>query len=139
MGLKNQSLWQKLSFSVFFILLRISKLEKLRCHKFQEVMFIKELSLCLKLKFSYPYIFATWWCKPLIFQTYNIWSNIIQSLKYLRSTIFGCKDIGIRIRLCGKDSIPLKKLRFYVYNNFSKIANKLSLKCKVFTFFALSN
>ena len=25
---------------------------------------------CYKLKPSNPYIFATWWCKPLIFQTY---------------------------------------------------------------------
>ena len=30
----------------------------------------KELSFCQKLKFSNPYICATWWCKPsLIFQT----------------------------------------------------------------------
>ena len=30
---------------------------------------IKELILCHKLKYYKPYIFATWWCKPLIFQT----------------------------------------------------------------------
>ena len=29
----------------------------------------KELSFCHKLKSSDPTIFATWWCKPLIFQT----------------------------------------------------------------------
>ena len=46
-----------------------------------------------KLKFSNPYIFATWWCKPLIFQ---IWSNSIHNLKYRRSTPLGGKDVGIR-------------------------------------------
>ena len=30
-------------------------------------------------------------CKPLIYQTLIIWFNIIQSLKYLRSTTFGSK------------------------------------------------
>ena len=29
----------------------------------------KELSLCNKLRFSNTYIFSTFWCKPLIFQT----------------------------------------------------------------------
>ena len=28
----------------------------------------KEMSFCHKLKFSNPFIFATWWCKPLKFQ-----------------------------------------------------------------------
>ena len=57
----------------------------------------KELSFCNKLKLSNPYIFATWWYKPLIFQTKIVWSNRIHRLKYLRSTIFGCcKDKGIR-------------------------------------------
>ena len=32
----------------------------------------KELNHCHKLKFSNPYILATWWSKPLIFQTYII-------------------------------------------------------------------
>ena len=30
---------------------------------------VKESSLCNKLWFSNIYIFSTWWCKPLIFQT----------------------------------------------------------------------
>ena len=30
---------------------------------------IKELSLCLKLKFYNHHVFATWWCKTLLFQT----------------------------------------------------------------------
>ena len=37
-----------------------------------------ELGLCQKREFSIPIIFATLWCKPLIFQT-----------------ISGCKNIGI--------------------------------------------
>ena len=57
---------------------------------------VKELSLCHKLKYSTPCIFATCWCKLLKFQTLIIWSNIIYSLEYLRSTTLGCKDKGIR-------------------------------------------
>ena len=56
----------------------------------------KEWFLRHKLKFSNSYIFTTWWCKPLIFQTWIIWSNRIQSLKYLRSKTLSCKDIEIR-------------------------------------------
>ena len=51
---------------------------------------IKEFSLCHKLKFSNPYIFAKYWPKPLVFQTL-----IINSLKYLTFTTLGQKDIGI--------------------------------------------
>ena len=56
----------------------------------------KELSCCNKLQLSNPHISATEWCKPLIFQTYIIWSNRNHSLKYQRYTTFGCKDIEIR-------------------------------------------
>ena len=49
-----------------------------------------------KLKSSDPNIFATWWYKPLIFQTQVILSLSINSLKYLRSTTLGYKDIEIR-------------------------------------------
>ena len=45
---------------------------------------------------SNPYIFTTCWCKLLEFQTLIIWSNILYSLKYLRSTTLGCKDIRIK-------------------------------------------
>jgi len=57
----------------------------------------KELNLCLKLKFSNPYIYiyGTWCCRLLIFLTKIIWCNRIHSLKYLRSTTMGCKDRGI--------------------------------------------
>ena len=39
-----------------------------------------------------PYIFAIWWCKPLIFQTIILWN----SLKYLRSPTLNCIGIGTR-------------------------------------------
>ena len=45
-----------------------------------------------KLRFSNPYIFATCWCKP-----WTICFNRVHSIKYLRSTTKGYKDIGIRI------------------------------------------
>ena len=64
--------------------------------KFLEFYQIMEMSLCHKLKWSKPYMFAAWWCKPLIFQTYIIFYNIINSLKYLRSTTMDCKYEGIR-------------------------------------------
>ena len=57
----------------------------------------KELSLWHKLNFSNPYICGTWCCRLLIFQTKIIWCNKIHSMKYLRSTSLGCKDIGIKI------------------------------------------
>ena len=66
-------------------------------HKRRLSLFLpKELSRCHKLKRSRPYIFATWWRKPLIFQTSTIWSNRIHSVKYVRSTTLGCKDTRIR-------------------------------------------
>ena len=50
----------------------------------------------------------SWWCKPLIFQTLIIWSSWIYSLKYLRSTTLGCKDLGSwKSEFVAKDSIPL--------------------------------
>ena len=57
---------------------------------------LKELSLFHKIKYSNANIFATWWCKPLIFQIKIIWSNRITSLKYLRSTTLDCSNIRIR-------------------------------------------
>ena len=54
----------------------------------------KELSFCHKLAFSNPYIFETWWCKPLLFQTWTIiWSNRINSLNYQRSRKTGWKEL----------------------------------------------
>ena len=63
-------------------------------------MFIKTFnlgsSLRHKLISSNPYIFATWWYNSLTFLTYICWSNRNPwSLKCLRSTTLGYKDIGI--------------------------------------------
>ena len=56
----------------------------------------KELSFCHKLWFYNRHIFSTWWCKPLIHQTFIIWSKEIHGLKYLRSPTVKWKDIGKR-------------------------------------------
>ena len=56
----------------------------------------KELSFCHKIKSSDPNIFATWWCKPVIFQTYIIVSISINRLKNVRSKTLGYKDMEIR-------------------------------------------
>jgi len=71
------------------------------------------LNLSHKLKFSNSYLCATWWWKPQI-----LWSNIIHSLKYLRSVILGCKDIGI-IKSDVYGSIPLLTFRGnYIFSFF---------------------
>ena len=57
---------------------------------------LKELSFCHKLKSSNPNIFAASWCKALIFQILIVLSISINSLKYLRSSTLGYKDIEIR-------------------------------------------
>ena len=49
-----------------------------------------------KIKMSNPQIFQIWWFKCWIFQTYNIWSNRIHSLKYQRFTTLGKKDMGLK-------------------------------------------
>ena len=61
-----------------------------------EFIWKKELSLCHKLHYSNPNIFRTRCCKPLLFQTQTIWSHRFNSLKYLKFTTFGSKDIVIR-------------------------------------------
>ena len=75
----------------------------------------KELSLCHKLKFSNPYMFATWWkVQPLIFQTTDYLINRIHSLKYIGLQII------LKTIVCGKDLIPLnctkasKKSMFWI-------------------------
>ena len=57
-------------------------------------------------KISNLYILATWWCKPLIFQTEIILFNKSNSLKYFKSKKSGCKDIGIRMTqfLCNNNT-----------------------------------
>ena len=75
----------------------------------------KELSFYQKLKLSNPFIFTIWWCKPLIFQTYIIWSNRIHCLKYQRSKTLGSKDIEIRKirRVYYKNSVRFKDCEIF--------------------------
>ena len=57
-------------------------------------LFTKELSLCHKHEFSHPYIIEAQ-CRRQIFQTiYSVRLNNL-SLKYLRITPSGCKNIGM--------------------------------------------
>ncbi len=46
-----------------------------------DYLWTKELSFSHKFKFSNPYILATRWCKPLIFQTTIIFLKRFQSLR----------------------------------------------------------
>ena len=60
----------------------------------------------LPFTFSNSFIFATWQCKPLIFQLLVIRSNKIYRLICLRSMTFGCKDILIsKLEFVALDSI----------------------------------
>ena len=69
-------------------------------------------SLRHKLWFSNPYIFETQCRKPLLFQTYIIWSNRTHSLKYQRFTTLEFKDIGI-----GKSELVAKTQFLKLLNN----------------------
>ena len=70
--------------------------------------FLKELSLSHKLKFTNSNIFATW--IVLTFAIFNfIWSYRLYSLKHLRLTPLGCKNIGIRKSEFGAKHAPLNR------------------------------
>ena len=74
------------------------------------------MSLCNKDKFKNSYIFKIWRCILSIFQTYIIWSNTVNSLKYQRSTTLDCKDLyGIT-----KSEFVAKAQFFFTYSNFSE-------------------
>ena len=90
---------------------------------YKTYFFSKELSLCYKIKIFIFYIFAAWWGKPLIFKTWILWSNRIYSLKYLSSTTFSCKDVGIWKFKFVADAISYK-----VFLNFPIHYYKLSKK-----------
>ena len=70
----------------------------------------KKFSLCHKFKFWNPYIFAIWWCKSLIFQTYLFNQTV---LIFCISKVY---DTGLqryldkKISICGKNSILLEIL-----------------------------
>ena len=78
----------------------------------------KELNLWNKIKYLNLNIFRTRCCKPVKFQTLIIWFNRIHSLKYLRSTTFGSKDIVIR-----KSEFVSKTQFLYLRNDFRTIFN----------------
>ena len=68
---------------------------------------IKGIEFFPRIKYSDSFIFATWWCNPLILLTKIILSNRIQSLKYLRSNTYWAAQIkGFENWSCGKNSIP---------------------------------
>ena len=77
----------------------------------------KELSLSHKLWFSNPYIFATQFLVPYIFEIkYTVRSNNL-SLKYQSLTPSGSEDTGILV--CDKNSIPfIKKQAVLLKKNF---------------------
>ena len=83
------------------------------------------MNLSHKLKFPNSYLCATWWWKPQI-----LWSNIIRSLKYLRSVVLVCKDRDYKIRVCG--SIPLLTFRgnlfFFFLRGQENLSNQLLFK-----------
>jgi len=81
----------------------------------------KELSFCPKFQFYSTKISTTKWCIPFIFQTYNVWSTRIHSLKYLRSTIFGylvSKKLGF------KNASLLQRLNSFVSQNSNFLITK---------------
>ena len=67
----------------------------LNCNETIKIL-LKELSFCLKLRFSNSYNLGTRFPTPLIFQTFNSGRSKSLSLKYQRFTPSGCKDIGDR-------------------------------------------
>jgi len=77
----------------------------------------KELSLCHKLIFSDPFIFATWCCRPLIFQTIiSVRLNNL-SLKNHRFTVtpLSCKDIIIKkFNIVTKTQFLYTKIHIYI-------------------------
>ena len=65
--LSNKSKLKSYMFSMITPLKKLLRCEKLFDYRTRKCNRRKELSLCHKLKFCNPYILATWWCKPLIF------------------------------------------------------------------------
>ena len=54
--------------------------------------------------------------------------KIIYSLKYLRSKTLGCKNIEIKkIRVCGKNSIPLHSFKRFCWNSFVNLECLISI------------
>ena len=90
------------------------------------------MSFCNKLKFTNSFIFATWWCKPIIFQTYVIRSNRIHSLKEQMYTTSGCKDTRIKKLSLLQELIFFGLLFLFGYagtNNTKELIFCQKLKC----------
>ena len=87
------------------------------------VQLIKDLSFCLKLKFSKPNILASEYC--ITFDISNLDYLIYKNSEFEISKVY---DIGLqsyndwKIRVCDKDSIPLL---LYLY---SKMYSKYIMK-----------
>ena len=94
----------------------------------------KKLGLCRNPKFTInPYVFETRCHRPLIFKTIKSVRSNNLSLTYLRITLWGWKDIGIR------KLILWRKLKSFIYNSrIQKVLKKSqTLKCVIWeqTFF----
>ncbi len=79
----------------FTILNKRNNLDGQKTHAYFLKFLIKELSPCHKLWIYNPYFFGTQ-CRKSLILSYIIWSYIIHSLKYLRSTTLESKDIVFR-------------------------------------------
>ena len=72
----------------------------------------------------------------LIFQTEIFWPNRIESLKYLRATTLGCKDIGIRkSEFVAKTQFLLIRIYHLLIEKYSWKYYRCRLKIFVFLFF----
>ena len=85
--------------SSMFIILTPPHIEEVlrrkKCFEFhgQKVEYhIKDMSMCHKLKFANPFIFAPY---GVSFDILN-WDYFIHSLHYRRFMTHGCKDLGIK-------------------------------------------
>ena len=77
----------------------------------------KGIQSCHKLKICNSFIFATWWCKPLILQTEIKWSCRIDRLKYLK-----VQDVELqRYKDFGKLNFFIEKMENnYFYEIFGR-------------------
>ena len=89
MRLTGSTLWTRSSSSFDFT-------QNYEQSKFIRLHNIKILSFCHKLWFSNPYIFAIQSLRPKLFQSIIFFRSIQSSLKYLRITPSGYRNIVIR-------------------------------------------
>ena len=71
----------------------------------------KEIESLHKLKFSYPYIFVTWRCKSLIFQSSIIWPYMNSKFEITKVHAIELQRYrDKKIRNSGRDSIPFSSI-----------------------------